>query len=307
MGLRRARRAAVLGFAAVLATVSLMLGTAVSGATPLPADDQASASITSASYSWGPFSDVKTDHKFSREINWMFDAGLSTGVKNGNGRQYLPSDRLTREAMAAFMFRKYADPGYQAPRRSWFNDVQAGHKFYREISWMYEYGLSTGVNNEYDGRIYQPKSKLSREAMAAFMYRALHDGGYVEPAWHLIDVSLSDPFSEEISWMFEEGLSTGVNTPAGVAYQPKGRLSREAMAAFMYRSKDKPADITRIANPTPPQPPKPRPKPPVETKYFKNCTEAWNAGVAPLRRGDPGYGPHLDRDGDGIACERRPR
>lgn len=300
---------------------ALLLGTAAASAAPLAAVDAAPAPVTSTAYAWGPFSDVKTNHKFSREINWMFDAGLSTGVNNGSGRQYQPSDKLTREAMAAFMFRKYADPGYQEPHQSWFNDVQSDHKFYREISWMYEYGLSTGVNNEYDGRIYQPKQKLSREAMAAFMYRALDDGSYVEPADYLVDVDLSThPFGDEISWMFDEGLSTGINTPAGVAYQPKGKLSREAMAAFMYRSKDTPADITRISNPTPPQPPKPRPKPPVTpppttkppvnpppTKHFKNCTEAWNAGAAPLRRGDPGYGPHLDRDGDGIACEKRPR
>ncbi|MFJ8859493.1 excalibur calcium-binding domain-containing protein [Streptomyces sp. NPDC102451] len=27
------------------------------------------------------------------------------------------------------------------------------------------------------------------------------------------------------------------------------------------------------------------------------------AGAAPIHRGDPGYGSHLDRDGDGVACE----
>lgn len=36
---------------------------------------------------------------------------------------------------------------------------------------------------------------------------------------------------------------------------------------------------------------------------FKNCDAARAAGAAPVRRGDPGYGPHLDRDGDGIGCE----
>jgi hypothetical protein len=36
---------------------------------------------------------------------------------------------------------------------------------------------------------------------------------------------------------------------------------------------------------------------------FRNCTEARAAGAAPVRRGDPGYGPHLDRDNDGIGCE----
>lgn len=37
--------------------------------------------------------------------------------------------------------------------------------------------------------------------------------------------------------------------------------------------------------------------------YYKNCTAARDAGAAPIRRGEPGYGTHLDRDGDGIACE----
>lgn len=37
--------------------------------------------------------------------------------------------------------------------------------------------------------------------------------------------------------------------------------------------------------------------------FFENCDAARAAGAAPVRRGDPGYGPHLDRDGDGSACE----
>jgi hypothetical protein len=38
-------------------------------------------------------------------------------------------------------------------------------------------------------------------------------------------------------------------------------------------------------------------------RAFANCSEARAAGAAPVRRGDPGYGPHLDRDNDGIGCE----
>lgn len=39
------------------------------------------------------------------------------------------------------------------------------------------------------------------------------------------------------------------------------------------------------------------------SRRFANCAEARAAGAAPVRRGEPGYGPHLDRDGDGIGCE----
>ncbi|MEQ6389349.1 thermonuclease family protein [Bacillaceae bacterium S4-13-58] len=42
---------------------------------------------------------------------------------------------------------------------------------------------------------------------------------------------------------------------------------------------------------------------PDEEVYYSKCAEAHEAGVTPLYKGDPGYGTHLDGDGDGIACE----
>lgn len=39
-------------------------------------------------------------------------------------------------------------------------------------------------------------------------------------------------------------------------------------------------------------------------REFENCTEAFDAGVFDIRRADPAYQPKLDRDNDGIACER---
>lgn len=44
-------------------------------------------------------------------------------------------------------------------------------------------------------------------------------------------------------------------------------------------------------------------KPSARSGAWRNCTEARAAGVAPVYRGQPSYGPHLDRDGDGIGCE----
>ena len=39
------------------------------------------------------------------------------------------------------------------------------------------------------------------------------------------------------------------------------------------------------------------------SRPFANCSEARAAGAAPVRRGDPGYAPKLDRDNDGVGCE----
>lgn len=37
--------------------------------------------------------------------------------------------------------------------------------------------------------------------------------------------------------------------------------------------------------------------------FYRNCSAARAAGAAPVRRGNPGYASHLDRDNDGIGCE----
>lgn len=50
--------------------------------------------------------------------------------------------------------------------------------------------------------------------------------------------------------------------------------------------------------------PAPRTSPGSSGVSFRNYTEARAAGAAPLRRGQPGYSASLDRDGDGVACER---
>jgi hypothetical protein len=67
---------------------------------------------------------------------------------------------------------------------------------------------------------------------------------------------------------------------------PGQRVPREAGAARIRLATNKPVGLS---GPT--------------TVYFENCTAAIAAGAAPLYRGQPGYRPELDGDGDGVACE----
>ena len=46
------------------------------------------------------------------------------------------------------------------------------------------------------------------------------------------------------------------------------------------------------------------PEPEPQKEFYANCKAVKAAGAAPLYRGDPGYSEDLDRDGDGIACEK---
>jgi hypothetical protein len=44
-------------------------------------------------------------------------------------------------------------------------------------------------------------------------------------------------------------------------------------------------------------------KAPEAQVYYPTCPAAGAVRTTPIRQGEPGYGRHLDRDGDGIACE----
>jgi hypothetical protein len=64
-----------------------------------------------------------------------------------------------------------------------------------------------------------------------------------------------------------------------------------------------PTTVTASKAPTTPAPTVVPSTSPADVVY-QNCAEVRAAGKAPLHRGDPGYSSALDRNGDGVACER---
>lgn len=235
------------------------------GVLPLAVSDSASAAVTGQTQpasrkattpycdrSVFSFVDVPWNSKFWREISWLTCQGISRGTPvEGEAGHFLfkPKEPLTREAMAAFLFRLHernspkSDPPYQAPGVSPFDDVQPGDSFYREITWMHESGISTGTIRTSGKPLFKPKQTLSREAMAAFLFRHQRlqgEGdrtkGFVAPkSTRFADIAADSKFYRQIAWMDVAKVSTGVKMSGGTEYQPKGQVTREAMAAFLYR------------------------------------------------------------------------
>lgn len=191
-------------------------------------------------HSEGKFLDVRPFTKFFKEIDWMGAHGYSTGNKvPGCAREvtYKPKDTTSREAMAAFIYRM-ENAKYKGPKESPFTDVKPGDKFYNQITWMYKMGYTTGTKQK-DGTLkYEPKNAVSREAMAAFLYRVAGKPALGASGTPFTDMRTGDPFYKEITWMHASGVSTGTKQPNGsVKYGPKEQVTREAMAAFIYRLK----------------------------------------------------------------------
>src|SRR5664279_2196732 len=94
----------------------------------------------------------------------MADQGISTGYADGG---FHPAANVSRQAMAAFMYRSAKSPAFTPPVSSPFNDVATDSPFYKEITWMASNAISTGYA---DGG-FHPAANVSRQAMAAFMHR----------------------------------------------------------------------------------------------------------------------------------------
>lgn len=177
------------------------------------------------------FVDIPAGSPFFHEISWLGNSRISTGYPDGSFRPLVP---VQRDAMAAFLFRKAGSPtSFVPPAVSPFRDLAPGDAFYKEITWLAAQRITTG----YEDGTFRPRTAVSREAIAAFLYRyATTLAGapsYAAPVSAAFsDVRPGDAFYREVSWAAAAGISTGY--PDGT-FRPGTPVSREAMAAFLYR------------------------------------------------------------------------
>ncbi|GIW28889.1 MAG: hypothetical protein KatS3mg070_2252 [Meiothermus sp.] len=109
-------------------------------------------------------------------------------------------------------------------------------------------------------------------------------------------------------WLVEQGWALAYVQYGGGVYLDSQDRARAGKRGIWQGSFQAPWEYRRNpANPPTagsPRPQSPSPAPSPSSVYYRNCAEARAAGAAPIYRGQPGYRPGLDRDGDGIACER---
>ena len=115
------------------------------------------------------FADVPTDAPYYFEILWMAESGITSGSVDGGLRTFRPLDPVTREVMAALLYSAAGSPEFTPPATASFSDVQVGAAYWKEIEWMKAEGITNGYP---DG--YHPAEAVSRQALAAFLYRLTH-------------------------------------------------------------------------------------------------------------------------------------
>ncbi|MFC5432061.1 S-layer homology domain-containing protein [Microbacterium suwonense] len=174
---------------------------------------------------------------FATEITWMSGQGISTGYDIGNGKkEYRPFGTVTRDAMAAFLYRAAGSPTFAAPAKSPFTDVSPSSSFYKEITWLANTGITTGWDVGGGKKEFRPFANITRDAMAAFLYRYAGQPAFTAPAkTPFADVPVSNGFYKEITWLASTGISTGWDVSGKKEFRPYNAITRDAMAAFLFR------------------------------------------------------------------------
>lgn len=90
----------------------------------------------------------------------------------------------------------------------------------------------------------------------------------------------------------EEQERLAAEEQARIAAEEQARIAAEEQARIAAEEQDRVAAEAAQAAPAA-----------ATSAYYPNCSAVRAAGVAPLYQGQPGYSSHLDRDGDGVACE----
>ena len=118
------------------------------------------------------FADVDSSNQFYTAIEWMASRGITTGTLQPSGKPlYKPTEPVSRQAMALFLARFSGVDLSAAPTGQSFADVSVDSPPAAAIAWMKERGISTGTTQPSGLPLFKPLDPVSRQAMAAFIFR----------------------------------------------------------------------------------------------------------------------------------------
>ena len=117
-----------------------------------------------------PFPDVESGTWYTDAVAWAAQNGIVNGVSD---TQFAPGDDITREQLAAILYRYAACQGYDVSQRadlSGFGDASSISGYAQEaLSWAHAQGLVLGFE---DGSL-RPQGTASRAQIAAVLMRFL--------------------------------------------------------------------------------------------------------------------------------------
>ena len=174
-----------------------------------------------------PFTDVSTSDWFYDDVAFVYENGLFSGT---DSRSFSPNASMTRAMLVTVLYRLEGEPTVTG--RSSFTDVRSGAYYEKAVIWAAANGIFTGT----DSTSFSPDAKVTREQLAAILYRYAQyrkldtDASAKLNSFTDAD-SVSAYASEALGWAVSESLING----ASGKLMPKGDATRAQVAAILHR------------------------------------------------------------------------
>lgn len=174
-----------------------------------------------------PFTDVNEGDWFYDAVSYVYENGMMNGVSENS---FAPNATTSRAMIVTILYRLENEPAVSG---SSFTDVASGQWYTNAVAWAAENGIVNGVT----ATTFAPNSAITREQMAAILYRyAAWKGcdvsGRVDLSGHTDAASVSAYATEAMAWANAEGLITGVTN---TTLRPAGSAVRAQAATILMR------------------------------------------------------------------------
>jgi len=165
-----------------------------------------------------PFTDVTSGDWFYDAVAYVYDKGMMEGTTDTT---FAPAMNLTRSMIAQVLYNLEERP--EAPGAAGFPDVAAGAWYADAVNWAAARGIVKG----YDTGAFGPEDSVTREQLAAILYRYAQAKGYDTTQGGMAvrefsdSASISDWAQEAMAWAVNaqvlSGKGNGVLDPQGTA------------------------------------------------------------------------------------------
>ena len=176
------------------------------------------AVFTAAKVEGLPFTDVTSGDWFYDAVAYVYDKGMMEGTTDTT---FAPTMNLTRSMIAQVLYNLEERP--EAPGAAGFPDVAAGAWYADAVNWAAARGIVKG----YDTGAFGPEDSVTREQLAAILYRYAQAKGYDTTQGGMAvrefsdSASISDWAQTAMSWAVNaqvlSGKGNGVLDPQGTA------------------------------------------------------------------------------------------
>ena len=184
-----------------------------------------------------PFTDVRESDWFYEDVAFAYENGLFAGTSDTT---FSPNASMTRAMLVTVLYRLEGEPAVSG--RSGFSDVTFNSYYEDAVTWAADNGIVNGTSTT----TFSPNANVTREQMAAILYRYAQHKKYNTAASSGLNgftdhASVSGYAAASLEWAVAEKL---VNGSAG-KLMPTGNATRAQVAAILHRFVENVAKTTK--------------------------------------------------------------